>query len=90
MRVWIDQDQCMGAGTCELIAPEVFHPLSDGTWTVKENAEFFGVTTVFDGGAGGGHGPLGVRGMARVPAQLTDAIVDVVEQCPGECIYVEA
>lgn len=90
MRVWIDQDLCMGAGTCEQIAPEVFHPLRDGTWTVKEDAEYFGLTTVFDGERGDGHGPLGVDGMARVPVDLSGVVIDVVEQCPGECIYVEA
>ena len=59
MKVWIDADQCMGAGTCASIAPEVFVPRSDGIWAVRQLAEDFGETTVFDGGAGPGHGPEG-------------------------------
>lgn len=85
MNVWIDPHECMGAGTCEQIAPQVFHPRGDGTWVVKEDAEFFGTTTIFDGvGA-----PDGADGVARIPAMALDAVLDAAEQCPGECIYME-
>lgn len=88
--VWIDNDACMGAGTCEQISPGVFHALGDGTWGVKEDAAFFGQTVVFDGAPGAGHGPLGFGGRARVPEQLLETVVDAAEECPGECIFVEA
>lgn len=80
----------MGAGTCSQIAPAVFHERSDGTWAVKEEAGYFGVTTVFDGFDGPGHGPEGSLGRARVPADLIEAVADAAEECPGECIYMEA
>lgn len=89
MKVWIDPVECMGAGTCEQIAPEVFYPRGDGTWVVKEDASFFGASVFFDGVAAPGHGPAGSNGTARIPEQLLDAVVDAAEQCPGECIYME-
>lgn len=85
MKVWIDPHECMGAGTCEQIAPEVFHARGDGTWVVKEDAAFFGSTTVFDGISA----PDGAGGVARIPDIVLDAVLDAAEQCPGECIYME-
>jgi ferredoxin len=89
MKVWIDPTECMGAGTCEQIAPEVFHPRDDGTWAVKESADFFGTTTVFDGASRPGHGPDGPDGIARIPEVLFETVVDAAEQCPAECIFME-
>lgn len=54
--VWIDQDECMGAGTCGEIAPEVFVPIGDGLWGVAETAPYFEVPVVFNGGSGPGEG----------------------------------
>lgn len=88
--VWIDNDACMGAGTCEQISPHVFHGLRDGTWTVKEDASYYGLSVVFDGREGHGHGPLGCEGRARVPDQLLDSVIEAAGECPGECIFVEA
>ena len=90
MKVWIDDSECMSAGTCEQIAPQVFHAREDGVWVVKEDAAFFGVTTVIDGAQGPGRGPAGASGIARVPESLRAAVTDAAEQCPGECIYLEA
>jgi ferredoxin len=89
MKVWIDQRECMGAGTCEQIAPEVFVADGGGTWCVREDARFFGTDTAFDGGSGAGHGPAGPGGLARVPVHLEEAVIEVAEQCPGECVHVE-
>ena len=89
MKVWIEQTECMGAGTCEQIAPEVFGGRSDGVWVVKEDASHFGVTTVFDGVDAPGHGPDGAGGIARVPETLTDLTMDAAEECPAECIHSE-
>jgi len=88
--VWIDRDSCMGAGTCEQIAPDVFHPRSDGTWAVKESDRYFGETTIFDGDAGAGHGPDGLVGAARVPRELLDLVIEAAEECPAECILLGA
>ncbi len=89
MKVWIDPVLCTGAGTCEQIVPEVFSSRGDGLWAVKEDAVFFGITTIFDGLPGDGHGPDGTGGLARVPEQLHDEVIDAAEMCPAECIYVE-
>ncbi len=83
--IWIDTDECMGAGTCEQVAPILFAARSDGTWAVKEDAQFFGSTTVFDGVSA----PEGYEGRARLPEHLIDLAIDAAEECPGECIYVE-
>jgi ferredoxin len=90
MKVWIDPHECTGAGTCEQIAPEVFQPRSDGVWAVKEEPPYFDRTTVFDGENAPGHGPEGSAGLARVPTELLDSVIDAAEDCPAECIYLEA
>jgi ferredoxin len=88
--VWIDGDACMGAGTCSQIAPQVFHQRGDGLWAVKEDAAHFGETVVFDGLSAAGHGPDGSDGVARVPEPLLEMVLEAAEECPGECIFVEA
>jgi ferredoxin len=80
----------MGAGTCEQLVPQVFQERGDGVWVVKEDGEVFGVTITFDGGDGPAHGPDGAGGIARVPHALADWVVEAAEECPAECIYVEA
>jgi len=87
--VWIDGPECMGAGTCEQIAPQVFHPREDGVWAVKEDPSYFGRMTVFDGLDQPGHGPDGSAGKARVPDALVDFVLEAMEECPAECIHME-
>ncbi len=89
LMVWIDQDLCTGDGICEEIAPDVFVGRDDGLWVVKEEASHFGDTIVFDGEEGAGHGPDGARGVARVPDNLVEAVVEAAEECPGECLMIE-
>ncbi len=89
LMVWIDQDLCTGDGICEEIAPDVFVGRDDGLWVVKEEAKYFGTTVVFDGEEGDGHGPEGSRGVARVPDELIDDVIESAEECPGECIMIE-
>ncbi|MDX1690415.1 MAG: ferredoxin [Acidimicrobiia bacterium] len=84
MRVWIDTDLCMGAGTCEMIEPLVFRARPDGLWAVAEPAETFGVERVFDGRSA----PDGPEGVARVVPGHEDRVVDAAEACPGECVHV--
>ncbi len=77
MKVWIDQDLCTGDGLCEEIAPDVFALLDDGLAYVKEGAK------VFDK-------PGGAEGLANIPEGQLDAVIESAEECPGECIFIEA
>ena len=76
MRVWIDQDLCTGDGLCEEICPAVFTLVDDGLAYVKE-----GDTVKSD--------PGGAAGVAVVPPDQEDAVVEASEECPGECIFIE-
>ena len=76
MKVWIDQDLCTGDGLCEEIAPAVFTLLDDGLAYVKQD----GVPQ---------NNPGGAAGAADVPAELEDAVTEALEECPGECIFIE-
>ncbi|MCL4442628.1 MAG: ferredoxin [Actinobacteria bacterium] len=77
MKVWIDQDLCTGDGLCEEICPPVFTLLDDGLAYVKD-----GDTVMND--------PGGQAGIVAVPADLEDAVQEASEECPGECIFIEA
>ena len=87
--VWIDQDLCTGDGICEEIAPDVFAARDDGLWVVKEESKHFGATVIFDGEPDEGHGPDGADGLARVPTEQLDLVIEAAEECPGECIMIE-
>jgi len=76
MKVWIDQDLCTGDGLCEEIAPAVFTLLDDGLAYVKEGDAIK-------------NEPGGSAGMAAVPSDLEEAVVEASEECPGECIFIE-
>jgi ferredoxin len=77
MKVWIDQDLCTGDGLCEEICPSVFTLLDDGLAYVKEGADVKS-------------SPGGADGIAVVPAGMEDAVTEASEECPGECIFIEA
>lgn len=87
MKVWIDQDLCTGDGLCAEIAPDIFEMHTDGLAYVKEA---FWPTM---------HGPKGspmgepllrmAQGLASVPEDQLDAVIDSADECPGECIYIE-
>lgn len=89
LMVWIDQDLCTGDGICEEIAPDVFEGRDDGLWVVKEEVSTFGRRLIFDGEEGEGHGPEGAEGLARVPDDQIDIVIEAAEECPGECIMIE-
>lgn len=86
MKVWIDQDLCTGDGLCEEIAGSVFFGRDDGLFYVKETAANFGEDKLFDGEAN----PAGAEGLARVPEDALESVIEAAEECPGECIFVEA
>jgi ferredoxin len=75
MKVWVDQDLCTGDGLCEELCPEVF-TLQSGISYVQDAA-----------------GPKmqgGSTAMVDIPAHCIDSVFDAAEECPGECIFVEA
>ncbi|MFA5564555.1 MAG: ferredoxin [Acidimicrobiia bacterium] len=76
MKVWIDQDLCTGDGLCEEICPDVFTLLDDGLAYVKEGDKIFS-------------DPGGAAGMANIPENLLDDVIESAEECPGECIFIE-
>lgn len=75
MKVWIDQELCMGAGTCASIAPAVFALGDDGLAYVKDGPR------VLRGGP---------EGLGPVPATMVDDTIEAAEACPAECIYIQA
>ena len=87
MRVWIDQDVCLGAGQCGETAPDVFSRRADGRYVVMESAAYFGTTRIFDGGNSENSGPCGAAGLARVPPHLEETVIRAVELCEAGAIY---
>ena len=81
MKVWIDQDLCTGDGLCEEIAPDVFVLLDDGLAYVREGPKIYAETE---------GNPQGPAGVAVVPVGQEDIAIEAVEECPGECIFIEA
>ena len=80
MKVWIDQDLCTGDGLCEEIAPDVFVLLDDGLAYVREGG------TIYAESKGNSQG---AAGMAAIPDNQLDVVVEAAEECPGECIFIE-
>ncbi|MEJ7721813.1 MAG: ferredoxin [Ilumatobacteraceae bacterium] len=65
--------------------PDVFFGQDDGLFYVKESAENFGAERLFDGKSN----PAGSDGMASIPDNGLDRVVEAAEECPGECIFIE-
>ena len=68
-----------GDGLCEEICPDVLTLLDEGFAT---QGRFDGVRNRW------GH-PQGAEGMANFADNLTDAVIEAAEECPGECIFIE-
>jgi ferredoxin len=86
MKVWIDQDLCTGDGLCAEIAPSVFMMHTDGLAYVK-NAEWPNLL----GPDGKGDGPrLQMTQTAEFPDTILEDVIEAAEDCPGECIFIEA
>ncbi len=81
MRVWIDQDLCTGDGLCVEICPDLFFMSDDGLAYVKDRGEEANV----------GSPRLRMStGLADVPDDILDITIEAAEECPGECIFIEA
>ena len=77
MRVWIDQDLCTGDGLCVDHCPKVFVLLEDGISYVH-----------LDGWIGNNPGQY--DSLLAVPTRHEAAVIAAAEDCPGECIFLEA
>ena len=90
VRVWIDQDLCTGDGRCAELAPDSFEMHSDGLAYVKE-ADWPNIYGP-DGEVRNAGDPVlkMSTGMATVRDQDIDAVIESAEECPGECIFIEA
>jgi ferredoxin len=76
MKVWVDQDICTGDGLCAEECPSMF--------TMKDNLSYVRTpqsAPTFQGGA---------HDLVDIPAEMLDAVLDAAEECPGECIFIEA
>ena len=62
---------------CAEIAPEVFVMRDDGLAYVQEDGR------VFDD-------PGGAEGLANFGDEHLEAVIESAEECPGECIFIEA
>ncbi len=81
MKVWIDQDLCTGDGLCAEIAPDVFIMLEDGLAYVQEGGKVFAKSR---------GNPEGAAGVASFADDRLDDVISAAEDCPGECIFIEA
>ena len=77
LKVWIDQDLCTGDGLCEEISPAGFARLDDGLGYVVEGDKVF-------------NDPGGAEGKAEIPDAELEGVIESAEECPGECIFIEA
>lgn len=70
-----------GDGLCAEICPQIFFMHDDGLAYVRE---------VGDSGMEGGEPKLKMaQGLANVPDNLLEAVVEAADECPGECIFIE-
>jgi len=88
LKVWIDQDLCTGDGLCVEVCPALFDMHEDGLAYVKEKPW----PTVYgpDGAPVGDPALQMAEGTADVPDEEADACIEAAEECPGECIFIEA
>lgn len=77
-----------GDGLCEELCPEIFGGHVDGLFYVKE-PEW---PSIVDDGTGKKEAPIYqmAKGMANVPDRLVNATIEAADDCPGECIFIEA
>ena len=75
MRVWIDQDLCVGNGICEELAPDIFQIVDGAIAYIRDGDRLL---------------PRGQYGTLNVPAGHEESVIDAAEECPAECIYLEA
>jgi ferredoxin len=71
VKVWIEVDQCTGAGLCEMIEHRVFALGEDGLSRVKQDGRVL---------------PAGPDNPAEVADCYADRVREASRACPGDCI----
>lgn len=74
MKVWIEIDQCTGAGLCEMIEQQVFVLGEDGLSRVQQDGRVL---------------PPGPDNKAEVPDGHASRVREASRACPGDCIRFE-
>jgi len=74
MRVWIDGDLCTGVALCERACPEVFAMADDGI------AHVVGLDRQLLPSNTAGH----------FADTLLESVIEAAEDCPEECIFIDA
>lgn len=74
MKVWIEIDQCTGAGLCAMIEQGVFVIGEDGLSRVQQDGRVL---------------PPGPGNPAEVPDGYADRVREASRACPGGCIRFE-
>lgn len=87
MKTFIDQDGCTACGLCADDVPELFFMwnkgrMSDGLAYVKNASDKTGLNSSDEPKM------KGVCGMAVIPDRLLSDVIDISEECPGECLYI--
>jgi ferredoxin len=75
MKVWIDQEECTGAGLCEVIEPSVFVIGEEGLALVRSGDDVL---------------PAGPAGTVTVSPENEREVREAGLACPGRCIRIEA
>ncbi len=74
MKVWIEIDQCTGAGLCEMLEERVFALGEDGLSRVRQDGRVL---------------PPGPAGKAEIADSYADRVREASRACPGDCIRFE-
>ncbi len=90
LRVWIDPDLCTGDGICTEICPDVFVMDDGGIAFVRELTTHFSDADVSMEEQKDGTSHRSYHALARIPQSLIEAAIESAEECPGECIFLEA
>ncbi len=81
--VWVDQNDCTGCGQCAEDAPEMFFMWNgDGLAYAKRIGDKTGLVD-------GVPRLKGESGQVVIPDRLMDLVVEIVEDCPGSCLWIE-
>ena len=86
----------MGAGAAGSLTDAAAEPLTEAPWSVEpgDATPPYGHPSPFEKAVvrtvdNPKNEPGGSAGMAAVPEDLEDAVVEASEECPGECIFIE-